>query len=146
MTEPGYTFQPRGRSMDGERLIVLLSNLLPAVEQALPPGTETALHDIAVRPPQRLATSGQAGEDLAEADIDQILALKDHEFLDETVPAGGGRSPRRRIVAVVRDTAREPVAALTITVDLNMWFAFQGIVEKMLGTLTDSPAAAPYPE
>src|SRR5699024_7129507 len=86
------------------------------------------------------------GEDLAEADIDQILALKDHEFLDETVPAGGGRSPRRRIVAVVRDTAREPVAALTITVDLNMWFAFQGIVEKMLVTLSDSPAAAPYPE
>jgi predicted transcriptional regulator YheO len=129
-------FQPPRRSMDGERLLVLLDHLVPMIGAALPPHAEVTLHDLSLFPDTRVASHGsELSEHLTSEDLARLVDLGDGAFLDEEIDGAGG--PLRRVSAVVRDTGRAPVAALTVTTDLTAWLAVRALLDQFLGT---SPA------
>lgn len=129
------------RSIDGERLIAVFSQIVEPLGKALPASSEVVLHDLSLLPNSIVAVYGDAtGRRVGDPATDLLLKAAisgtfETEDLYETVLPDGRRM--RSTTMIIRDVSGTPVAALCINTDLSMWFALQRLTEVMLGRVDD---------
>ncbi|MDG3012639.1 hypothetical protein G4X40_21085 [Rhodococcus sp. D2-41] len=126
-----------GRTMDGERLLILLTKIVDVLGHALPHGTEVVLHDLGKLPNSVVAISGSVtgrsvGGSAAEVLVERITAAEEDELLgyESTLPDGRWI---RSSALIVRDVSGTAVAALCINTEMSLWRSVDRIVSSMLG-------------
>lgn len=114
-------------SMDGERLIALMRQLVPVIGSALPPDSCVSLHDLTLFPETLILRHGDRLDDhLTKSELDDLIGLDDQSGLETHTDR------TRTITMVVHDTAHSPVAALRIISDLSRWHAAREFVNTFL--------------
>jgi predicted transcriptional regulator YheO len=138
------------RSIDGERLIAVFSELVEPLGRSLPASSEVVLHDLSRLPNSIVAIYGdvtgrRAGDPatnlLLEATVKGSFALNDAY---ETVLPDGRRM--RSTTMIIRDVAGTPSAALCINTDISVWREVHRIADAMLGNTafaTERPLPTP---
>lgn len=144
------------KSIDGERLIAVFSDLVAPLGKALPASSEVVLHDLSRLPNSIVAIYGDVtGRRVGDPATDLLLQLTiagdfDHQDAYETVLPDKRRM--RSTTMIIRDVAGNPAAALCINTDLSSWIAVHDIARAMLGAVAERPeksipdAAAPVTE
>ncbi|WP_188836352.1 helix-turn-helix transcriptional regulator [Flexivirga endophytica] len=126
------------RTVDGERVLGLLCQLVEPIGRSLPSSIEVVLHDLSLLPNSIVAIHGDVtGRSVGDPATDVLLDLIARE---DRGPAIGyvstlpdGRSIRSTTM-LVRDVSGQQVAALCLNADLAVWTSVQGIVDAMLGS------------
>ncbi|RZI93344.1 MAG: transcriptional regulator [Microbacterium sp.] len=125
------------RSIDGERLIAVFTDLVEPLGRSLPASSEVVLHDLSRLPNSIVAIYGDvtgrrvgdpATNLLLEATVTGSFALNDAY---ETVLPDGRRM--RSTTMIIRDVAGNPAAALCINTDISVWINVHRIADAMLG-------------
>lgn len=125
------------RSIDGERLIAVFTDLVEPLGRSLPASSEVVLHDLSRLPNSIVAIYGDvtgrrvgdpATNLLLEAAVTGSFALNDAY---ETVLPDGRRM--RSTTMIIRDVAGNPAAALCINTDISVWINVHRIADAMLG-------------
>lgn len=134
------------RSIDGERLIAVFTDLVEPLGRSLPTSSEVVLHDLSRLPNSIVAIHGDvtgrrvgdpATNLLLEATVAGSFAI-DGSY--ETVLPDGRRM--RSTTMIIRDVAGNPAAALCINTDISVWIHVHRIADAMLG---NSPFGADDP-
>lgn len=139
-----------GRTLDGERLLVVLEGIVDVLGHALPHGTEVVLHDLGRLPNSIVAIRGSvtgraAGGTAADILVERITAAEGDKLLgyESTLPDGRWI---RSSALIVRDVAGTAVAALCVNTEMALWQSVERIVGSMLGhepRETERPSARP---
>ncbi|WP_159706629.1 transcriptional regulator [Arthrobacter sp. 18067] len=126
--------EPR-RSLDGERLIALFTDMVDLLASVLPPDSEVILHDFSKMPNSIVAIKGDVTGRRPGGPATNYLISKvrsgdfEHEF-GYTGNTSDGRALKSSTM-IIRDVAGTPVGALCINVDLSAWDAMKKIVDRM---------------
>lgn len=154
---------PFRRSIDGERLIAVFSELVEPIGRSLPSSSEVVLHDLSLLPNSIIAIYGDVtGRRIGDPATDLLLeAVREGSTTSmtgyETILPDGRRL--RSSTMIIKDVSGLPVAALCINSDLSAWISIQRVVDMMLSgtqplaedddakTLTpvEQPAHSPEP-
>lgn len=131
--------RPR-RSIDGERLIAIFSQIIEPLGRALPASTEVVLHDLSLLPNSIVALHGDVtGRRVGDPATNILLrklvngSLQGEEAYETVLP--DGRRIRSTTI-VIHDVSGSPVAALCINTDLSTWVSLQHLTNAMVGGLT----------
>lgn len=129
------------RSIDGERLIAMFSQIVEPLGKALPASSEVVLHDLSLLPNSIVAMYGDAtGRRVGDPATDLLLkaamtgTFETEEAYETSLPDG---RRMRSTTMFIRDVSGNPVAALCINTDLSVWFSLQHLTETMLGTSSE---------
>ncbi len=132
--------QAPGKSMDGERLIALFTQLTKPLGETLPSSTEVVLHDLSLLPHSIIAIHGDvSGRKLGDAPIDSLRDNVMGLAGDHVVGFYTNLPDGRRICSttlIIRDVAGTAVAALCINADLSVWDSVQKVLDGMYGRST----------
>lgn len=135
-------------SLDGERIIAVLSGLVEPLGRSLPSSTEVVLHDLSRLPNSIVAIHGSVtGRHVGSPATD--LLLEKLQQLSEDIDVGyethlpDGRRIRSSTM-IVRDVAGSPVAAMCVNSDLSPWESLAQIAVSMTGAL-GTAIMAPVP-
>lgn len=137
------------RSIDGERLIAIFSQIIEPLGRALPASSEIVLHDLSLLPNSIVALHGDVTGRRVGDPATNILLRKlingsiQGEEAYETVLPDGRRI--RSTTVVIHDVAGSPVAALCINTDLSTWVSLQHITNIMVGGLSAAARTPPAP-
>lgn len=132
----GEARKPR-RSIDGERLIAVFTQLVEPIGQSLPSSSEVVLHDLSLLPNSIVAIYGDVtGRRVGDPATDLLLEKVSDTSGDNAVgyvsTLPDGRNIRSSTM-IIRDVSGLAVAALCINTDLSLWTSVQGVVDMMLG-------------
>lgn len=125
------------RAAEHERLIEVLSRIVPPLGRALPASIEVVLHDLAKLPRSIVAVHGDVtGRRIGDPATDLLLGQASSKDFGTIVgyrtELPDGRLMRSTTI-IVRDSADEAVAALCINADLSTWQALHRITGAMVG-------------
>lgn len=133
------------RSIDGERLVAVFTQIIEPLGRALPASSEIVLHDLSLLPNSIVALHGDVtGRRVGDPATNVLLkkmvdgALQGEEAYESVLP--DGRQIRSTTV-LIHDVAGNPVAALCINTDLSTWISLQHLTETMVGSLKVAVAA-----
>ncbi|MVA74904.1 transcriptional regulator [Auraticoccus sp. F435] len=134
------------KSVDGERLIAVFTQLVESLGPALPPTSELVLHDLSQLPNSIVAVSGDVtGRKVGDPATDMLLEAVSRGRLGTRL---GYRTtlPDGRVLTsstmVIDDVAGRPVAALCINSDLAVYEQMHAVAVTMLGLAEGAPPAA----
>ncbi|TQF69350.1 hypothetical protein FK531_11495 [Rhodococcus spelaei] len=138
-----------GRTLDGERLLVVLEGIVDVLGHALPFGTEVVLHDLSRLPNSVIAVSGSVtgrtvGGTAADILVERITGAEDDRIYGYESTLSDGRWIRSSAL-VVRDIAGTAVAALCVNTELSLWQSVERVVSSMLGHEPREPVRSPAP-
>lgn len=127
------------RSLDGERLLGVFSQLVDPLGQSLPATSEVVLHDLSLLPNSIIAIHGDVtGREIGDPATDLLLeklANKDegdtHLNYESVLPDG---RRLRSSTMIIRDLTGHPVAALCINTDTSAWETVARVASAILGT------------
>lgn len=131
------------RSIDGERLIAVFSELVGPLGRSLPASSEVVLHDLSKLPNSIVAIHGDVtGRRVGDPATDLLLEATiagsfSHNDAYETVLPDGRRM--RSTTMIIRDVSGNPAAALCINTDISVWVNVHRIAEAMLGNTAYQP-------
>lgn len=125
------------RSLDGERLLRVFTDLVEPLSRSLPIGTEVVLHDLSLIPPAIVAIHGtlsgrKIGDYSNEMVLERITDISEDNVISFESVMADGRKVRSTTVTI-RDMAGVSVAALGINVDMTPWETLHGIASSFLG-------------
>lgn len=126
------------RSLDGERLIAVLSTLVGPLGASLPGSSEIVLHDLTLLPNSIVAVAGdvtgrRVGDPATDLLLEQVMAgIPQDHIVGYRTRLPDGRQLRSSTM-IIRDVAGQPVAALCINTDTTTWQIVQRIAEGMTG-------------
>lgn len=129
------------RSIDGERLLAIFTQIIEPLGRALPASSEVVLHDLSLLPNSIVALYGdvtgrRVGDPATGIRLrrDADGALRGEEAYETLLP--DGRLIRTTTV-LIHDVQGTPVAALCVTSDLSTWVSLQHLTEAMVGGIID---------
>ena len=138
--------RPR-RSIDGERLLAIFSQMIEPLGRALPASSEIVLHDLSLLPNSIVALHGdvtgrRVGDPATNILLKRLVngTFKGEEAYETVLP--DGRRIRSTTV-VIHDVSGSPVAALCINTDLSTWVSLQHLTNIMIGGLNTDASAEP---
>lgn len=135
------------RTLDGERLISVFSQLVEPLGRTLPSSSEVVLHDLSLLPNSIVAVFGDVtGRRIGDPATDLLLeqamtGFASHNLGYETLLADGRRM--RSSTMIIRDVADNPVAALCINTDISAWTSIRDLANVMMG---QAPAPSSRPD
>lgn len=137
------------KSIDGERLVAIFSQIVEPLGRALPASSEIVLHDLSLLPNSIVALHGDVtGRRVGDPATNILLrklvdgTLRGAEAYETVLP--DGRRIRSTTV-LIHDVQGTPVAALCINTDLSMWVSLQHLTETMVGGGEAISRSAPLP-
>lgn len=145
---------PVRRSLDGERLIAVFTQLVEPIGRSLPSTSEVVLHDLSLLPNSIIAIHGDVtGRRVGDPATDLLLEKASGSSADPMVGYVTTLPDGRRLCSstmIIRDVAGTAVAALCINSDLSVWVSARHVISAMLGeqgadphpSAAESPAAA----
>lgn len=135
------------RSLDGERLLAVFSNLVEPLGMSMPATSEVVLHDLSLLPNSIIAIHGNVtgrvvGDPATDLLLERIAKRNetDQHLNYETVLPDGRRL--RSSTMIIRDVSNNAVAALCINTDTSAWETVGLVAQAMLGRLDDTARAA----
>lgn len=142
----GYLPAPQNRyarrTVDGERLIAVFSDLVEPIGRTLPASSEVVLHDLSLLPNSIVAVYGnvtdrRVGDPATDLLLERAVAGFDEHYLGYETRLPDGRRMRSSTM-IIRDVAGNPVAALCINTDLSTWISVSRIAAMMIGGDADA--------
>ena len=131
------------RSLDGERLIAVFTQLVEPLGRSLPAMSEVVLHDLSLLPNSIVAIHGSVtGRKVGDPSTDLLLEKLSHRDTTDlhlnyvTVLPDGRRL--RSSTMILRDVGGNPVAALCINSDPAIWETVVWAAQSMLGQADDA--------
>lgn len=128
---------PPRRSVDGERVIGLLCQLVEPIGRSLPTSMEVVLHDLSLLPNSIVAVHGtvtgrRIGDPATDLLLDMVAREDPGPAVGYTSTLADGRVIRSTTM-LVKDVSGRQVAALCLNADQSVWASVQGIVDAMVG-------------
>jgi predicted transcriptional regulator YheO len=148
-TTPPSSHPPLRRTLDGERLISVFTQLVEPLGRTLPSSSEVVLHDLSLLPNSIVAVFGDVtGRRIGDPATDLLLeqamtGFAKHNLGYETVLTDGRRM--RSSTMIIRDVADNPVAALCINTDISAWMAIRDLADVMMGQAPESAITPDIP-
>jgi predicted transcriptional regulator YheO len=140
---------PPRRSIDGERLIAVFSQLVEPIGRSLPSSSEVVLHDLSLLPNSIVSIYGdvtgrRVGDPATDLLLQKVSDLTDDRMVGYETSLPDGRRIRSSTM-IIRDVAGVPVAAFCINSDLSAWLSVQRVVDIMLTGVAPAAADVPRP-
>lgn len=134
-------FAPPRRSIDGERLIAVFTQLVEPIGRSLPSSSEVVLHDLSLLPNSIVAIYGdvtgrRVGDPATDLLLQKLSDFSDDQMVGYETALPDGRKIRSTTM-IIRDVSGSPVAAFCINSDLSAWISVQRVVDMMLGGRSD---------
>lgn len=134
--------RPR-RTVDGERLIAVFSELVEPIGRSLPASSEVVLHDLSLLPNSIVAIYGdvtgrRVGDPATNVLLETAVSGSGEHLVAYETRLPDGRHMRSTTM-LIRDVSGTAVAALCINSDLSAWLSVQRAAEIMLGESRPSP-------
>lgn len=126
------------RSLDGERLIALFTDMVDLMASVLPPESEVILHDLSKLPNSIVAIKGDVtGRRVGGPSTNYLMSkIRSGDFEHELgylTDLPDGRILKSSTM-IIRDIAGIPVASLCINVDLSQWGAMKKVIDGMMSS------------
>ncbi|WP_083650564.1 transcriptional regulator [Corynebacterium sp. CNJ-954] len=129
------------RSVDGERLVAVLSSLVEPIGKSLSSSTEVVLHDLSLLPNSIVSIHGDVtgrkpGGPSTDLLLQKITESSSDQLIGYETYLPDGRKLRSSTM-IIRDLAKTPVAAFCINTDVTAWEVVANMASSILGKETD---------